>query len=257
MAGKDKSTIVTLIVFDFETGGLKCQECAATQISMHAVRLDTFEMTDTLNLYIAPYQYQEGAGKPARKVLRNKYDDEEEAPLMAYEEKALDYSAITMDMLERMGVPLEDVCDQIINFIERNTMNVGKSNLPILAGQNVLFDIGFLQQIFVYTKKWDKLTKLIRGHKDFWGNYQPYYIDTILLCQLAFNNDRSVNSYKLELEAEKLGIDLDDAHDADADVLATQEIIRVLTGKLRSDGNGGEVGLAEVKKTKLRDHFKI
>lgn len=256
MAGNDKSTVVMMYVFDFETGGLKCQECAATQISIHAVRLDTFEMVDTLNLYISPYQYQESAGKAAKKVLKSKYEDDA-APLMKYEEAALDYSAITMDMLERLGKPLEDVCDQILEFIETNSPKTSPANKPILCGQNVLFDIGFLQQIFVYTKRWEALCKLIRGHKDFWGNFQPYYIDTIILSQLAFNHDRSINTYKLEISAERLGIDLDDAHDADADVLATQEIVRVLTAKMRSDGDGTDAGLAEVKKVKLREHFKI
>ena len=74
---------------------------------------------------------------------------------MKYEDVALEYSAITMDMLERMGKPLEDVCDQILDFVERNSFNVSKTNKPILCGQNVLFDIGFLQQIFVYAKKWN------------------------------------------------------------------------------------------------------
>ena len=59
------------------------------------------------------------------------------------------------------------------------------------------------------------------------------------------------------MEAERLGIELGDAHDADADVLATQEIVRVLTTKMRSNGTGEDVGIVEVKKTKLRDHFKI
>lgn len=255
----EKSTIVTAFVFDFETGGLKCQENAATQISMHAVRLDTFEVMETYNSYITPYRYQESAGKAAKKVLRSKFD-KEEAPLMVYTDKALDVSAITMDMLYARGSELDIVCDEIMEFIQRNTFNVGKSNLPILVGQNVLFDIGFLQQIFVYTRKWEKLSKLIRGHVDFWGNFQPYYIDTIELCQLAFNHDRSVSSYKLELEAEMLGIELDDAHDADADVTATREILQTLTKRMRSDGGGDTVGsscLVQNKKTKLRDHFKI
>lgn len=257
MAGKEKSTIVTLIVFDFETGGLDPQKCAATQISMHAIRLDTFEMTDTLNLYISPYHRKQSLSKPAKKVVKSKYDVEEE-PLMEYGEKALEYSAITMKMLEEMGRPLEDVCDKIIDFVERNTQNVSSGNLPVLAGQNVLFDIGFLQQIMIYTGRWSAFTKLVRGVKDFWGNFQPYYIDTIALGQLALNHDRSVNSYKLELMAERLGIELDDAHDADADVFATQEVIRVLTGKMRTNSDGLVDGnLAEVKKTKLRDHFKI
>lgn len=59
--------------------------------------------------------------------------------------------------------------------------------------------------------------------------------------------------------AERLGIDLDDAHDADADVTATREIVRVLTARMRSQSAGGtEVGgLSAEKQEKLRDHFKI
>ena len=60
--------------------------------------------------------------------------------------------------------------------------------------------------------------------------------------------------------AERLGIDLDDAHDADADVTATREIVRVLTARMReqSSGGGNAVGsLSAEKKEKLRDHFKI
>lgn len=258
MAGKDKSTVITAFVFDFETGGLDCRECAATQVSIQAIRLDTFELMETYNSYILPYKYQENAGKPPKKVLKSKFD-KDEAPLMAYTEKALDYSAITMDMLYGRGVELDIVCDEILAFIERNTLNVGKSNLPILVGQNVGFDIGYFQQIFVYTKKYDKLKKLLRGTVDFFGNFQPYYIDTIELCQLAFNHDRSINSYKLELEAEMLGIELDDAHDADADVTATREVLQVLTKRMRQkEGESADTSdMVQNKKQKLRDHFKI
>ena len=59
--------------------------------------------------------------------------------------------------------------------------------------------------------------------------------------------------------AERLGIDLDDAHDADADVTATREIVRTLTARMReSEGNVNAIGsLATEKREKLRDHFKI
>lgn len=42
----EKSNVVIAIVYDFETGGLDCTKSAATQISLHAVRLDTFEVTE-------------------------------------------------------------------------------------------------------------------------------------------------------------------------------------------------------------------
>ena len=42
-APKEKSKIITAIVLDFETGCGNCQESGATQLSAHAIRLDTFE----------------------------------------------------------------------------------------------------------------------------------------------------------------------------------------------------------------------
>jgi len=258
-APKEKTNIVTAIVYDFETGGLDCVTCAATQISLHAVRLDTFEILDKYNAYIYPYNRQPDAGKTAKKVLKSKYENDSEDELMLYEKRALEVSGVTMDMLYTMGKPLEDVCVEICDFIENNTFPVVAANKPILVGQNPLFDKGFMQQIMVYTGNWARFSKLVRGAKDFFGNFQPAQLDTIILSQLTFDNDKSITSWKLELMAEKLGIDLDDAHDADADVTATREIVRILTARMRdSDGNSNAIGsLATEKREKLRDHFKI
>ena len=46
----EKGNVITAIVYDFETGGLDCTRCAATQISLHAVRLDTFEAVSYTHL---------------------------------------------------------------------------------------------------------------------------------------------------------------------------------------------------------------
>lgn len=258
-APKEKVNVVTAIVFDFETGGLDAAKCAATQISLHAVRLDTFEVMEKLNLYIAPYNYKPGIDKPVRKVVRSKYDIEDGAmSLMEYNDKALQVSGITMGILESKGQELQSVCEQIIDFIERNTLKVAANNKPFLVGQNVLFDVAFMQQIMLYTGLYDRFAKAVDGKKDFWGHFQPYCIDTILLAKLAFDHDKSVSSWKLELSAERLGIDLDDAHDADADVTATREIMRVLTVRMRNSDGGNAVGsLIIEKREKMRDHFKI
>lgn len=254
----EKTNVVTAIVYDFETGGLDATRCAATQISLHAVRLDTFEVTEKYSAYIYPYNKRTDIGKPKKKILKSKYQDEE-CELMDYDVKALEYTNISMDMLYSMGKPIEEVCQDICDFIQRNTLPVVASNKPFLIGQNPKFDRNFLQQIMLYSGLWPDLCKLIRGDKDFWGNFQPDQLDTIILSQLTFDNDKSVSTWKLEAMAERLGIDLDDAHDADADVTATREIVRVLTQRMRNPGNGGNAvgSLALEKKEKLRDHFKI
>lgn len=254
----EKGNVITAIVYDFETGGLDCTRSAATQISLHAVRLDTFEVMEKYSAYIYPYSKKADIGKPKKKVLKSKYENDD-AELMDYEEKALEYSDITMDLLYNMGKPLEDVCQEICDFIKRNTLPVVAGNKPFMVGQNPLFDKGFLQQIMLYSGLWGEFCKLVRGTKDFWGNFQPAQLDTIILSQLTFDNDKSVTTWKLEAIAERLGIDLDDAHDADADVTATREILRVLTSRMREQSSGSiSVGsLAAEKHEKLRDHFKI
>lgn len=255
----EKGNVITAIVYDFETGGLDCTRCAATQISLHAVRLDTFEVMEKYSTYIYPYNKKTDISKPKRKVLKSKYENDD-AELMDYENKALEYSAITMDLLYNMGKPLEDVCREICDFIKRNTLPVVASNKPFMIGQNPLFDKGFLQQIMLYSGLWGEFCKLVRGAKDFWGNFQPAQLDTIILSQMTFDNDKSITTWKLEAVAERLGIDLDDAHDADADVTATREIARVLTSRMREQDSGDSVAigsLATEKREKLRNHFKI
>lgn len=258
-APNEKTNVVTAFFYDFETGGLDCVECAATQISIHAVRLDTFEVMDKYCSYILPYKKKEDIGKPKRKVLKSKWDQVEEDSLLRYDDKALEITGITMEMLYTMGKPLEVVCREICDFIAKNTLPVVASNKPFFVGQNPSFDKGFMQQIMLYTGLWNEFTKLVRGHKDFWGNFQPDQLDTIMLSQLTFDNDKSVSTWKLEAMAERLGVDLDDAHDADADVTATREITRILTSRMRESSEGGNaVGSLKVdKKEKLRDYFKI
>lgn len=260
-APKEKSNVITAIVFDTETGGLDCTKCGVIQVSFHAVRLDTFEVMDKLNIYIKRYSRPADLGKPKRKVLKSKYDMEEDADEieMEYSPSAEKVHGITKEMQERLGVEPVEACQQMIDFIKRNTLNNSKTHKPFLIGQNPMFDEGMIQQLFVIAGYWDELTKVVRGNKDFWGNYHFTMLDTIIISQLTFNNDPSINSWKLEMSAERFGIEMDDAHDADADVTATREIVRVATARMRENsGNSNEVGgLVAEKQKKLREHFKI
>lgn len=239
---------------DFETGGLECQDCACTQIAIHAVRIDTFETIDRYVKYIAPYNQQTDKGASKRKVLRTKYEQEDAIP-MKYEEKALTYSAITMDMLESMGVDIHEVAADVITFI-KNNMTKGTGYKPFLIGQNITFDIGFMQQLMEYGGQMKEFAKIMGGNVDFYGNFQPLYIDTIILGKMALSHLPDVTTYKLEIMAEKFGIELDDAHDADADVTATTNVAMVCAKRMRNvaDGDGGMV---MNKAEKSRTHFKI
>lgn len=255
-APKIEAKIFTAIVLDFETGGLDCTRCACTQIAMQAVRLDTLEVTDRYVKYIAPYDKQELGGGVKRKILRSRRELEQAqaGERMDYEQVALNYSAITMDMLENTGVDIREAAADIIEFAKRNTLTKGHQCKPVLIGQNIPFDTGFLQQMMNYAGLVKEFEKVFAGDRDFYGNFQPRHIDIIDLGRLAFAGDPDVTSYKLELIARRLGIELDDAHDADADVTATLNIALTYSGRLRSDG---PTGAAVQQKEKSRKHFKI
>lgn len=226
MAPKTEQKIYVGIGLDFETGGLDCRECACTQIALQAVRFDTWQVFDRYQAYIAPYGKQD-AGLPRRKVLRTRHEQAKEPEYvpMKYEQTALDYSA-----------------------------SKGYQCKPVLVGQNIAFDIGFLQQLMNYAGLAAEFEKTFSGTKDYYGNFQPHYIDTLVMGRLAFAADPEVTSYKLELVASKLGVELDDAHDAAADVTATLDILGVYTSRLRQTEGAA---IATQKKEKTRKYFKI
>lgn len=253
---KTEQGIYTALVLDFETGGLDCTRCACTQIALQAVRLDTWEVLGRYANYIAPYEKQALGGAPKRKVLktRRELEQEEEREPMDYEAVALSYTDITMDLLRSRGVDLHQVASEVIDFARKHTLSKGARFKPILIGQNIPFDVGFLQQMMAYAGLQKEFSQIFSGTTDFYGNFQPHYLDTIDLARLCLAADPSVSSYKLELIAERLGIELDDAHDADADVTATRQVAALCSHRLRQEGGGGTM-LQRTPKT--RDHFKI
>lgn len=263
MATTDSRPYIVGLVLDFETGGLPKQELpvskiAITQVAIHAVRLDTFEKLGTYIRYIYPYTQKEMKGTaPKRKTLKSKY---EEAPveLMTYQQEALNFTKITMDMLYEQGVQIQTVAQDIIKFVESVMYPKTPRNMkPVIIGQNITFDEAFLIQMFEYAGLTKELAKLVRGWTDFYGNWHPSLIDTIHLAQLTFCNNPDVSSYTLESICERLGVELVDAHDADADVQATTNVTSVITQRMRNADGGNEEALAIGKVEKSRKHFKI
>lgn len=250
---------IVVFVLDFETGGLNCQTSAITQIALHAIRIDTFEKLGSYVRYIYPYDRKEIKGTTTkRKVLKSKFDVDNVIP-MEYDEKALVYSAIKMDTLYAEGEPIEVVARGALKFIQDSLPEkVAKNKKPILVGQNIDFDKGFFQQLIEYGGITKEVQKILRGKEDFYGNWQPETLDTIHLGQLALSHDPNVSSYKLEIMCETLGIELDDAHDADADVAATANVLSTLTQRMRSIGGVVAGNALQINKAeKSRKHFKI
>lgn len=252
---KTETKIYVGIGLDFETGGLDCRICACTQIALQAIRLDTWETLERYSAYISPYRRKD-TGPVRKKVLQTRQElkQNDSGEEMKYEDVALSYSGITMDTLRAQGTDLKAVAVSTIDFVKRNTLSKGNQCKPVLIGQNIPFDVGFLQQLMNYANLADEFEKVFSGTKDYYGNFQPHYIDTIQIGRLAFAHDPEVTSYKLELIAARLGVELDDAHDAAADVTATLDVSGAYAGRLR---NAGGTRIGTEKQEKTRNHFKI
>ena len=129
----------------------------------------------------------------------------------------------------------------------------GNELMAFISGYDL--EIKFnLQQLVNYAGLAAEFEKTFSGSRDYYGNFQPHYIDTLALGRLAFAADPEVTSYKLELVASRLGVELDDAHDAAADVTATLDILGVYTSRLRQTEG---TATAMQKKEKTRKYFKI
>ena len=258
---KQEKGYLVAFTLDFETGGLNCQTSACTQIAIHATRLDTFEHLGSFVRYISPYRQKTiaGVGTAKRKTLKSKYD-QDEMPKMEYTPKALEYSAISMELLENKGMEIAQVAQEAVQFLKDHAPKSGLNSKPFLVGQNVEFDKGFFMQLMEYGGQVENVKKILRGHVDFYGHWQPDVLDTIIVGQLALCHLPDVNSYKLEILCENLGIDLDDAHDADADVAATTNVLAVATKRMRCKSSidyEDDGGIELTKTEKSRKHFKI
>lgn len=221
--------INSLIIVDFETGGLDCRVNAVTEVAAIAIKLDTLEKIDLVSEYVKPY---------------GNY---------TYEEAALKATGITYNDIEG-GLDIKEVVGLLIDLFKRANIYQSKGNLrPIFIAHKSAFDKGFLLQIFNYCKKMADLEKYSYGDVDFYGNYQPEFLDSISLSKLMYGNDEDMTSFNLQNCITRSGIELSDAHKAISDTLALTDMIRNFIHKMRSDGEI-EVG---AKKTKIRDHFQF
>lgn len=219
------------IIIDFETGGFKAYTNAATEIACLCITGDTLQEIGRYESYIQPYLYE-------------------------YEQKALDYTGITLDKLKNHGKPLEIVVKELAAKFDEWKKQTSNSHTkkPILVGHNVKFDIPFLQQIFKEAKI--DLSKYLDGDLDFNKNFQPQYFDTLTLGKLTWGNDETMTHYKLSDCVEKAGIGIADAHKAMNDVEATKDLLICYANRIRNNSNIGSTNV-ESETIRFRNHFRL
>ena len=236
-----------VVCLDWETGGLDPQKNPVTQIGMEVLDPVTLKTVASYSSYIKPYPKKDvSKGKVKKLVKRGSSEDTYE-----YTEKALKYTNVTMDLLEDKGQDIMVVMSEMIEVFKKANPANAKNYKPVILGQNITFDIGFLQHIFQYCG--EDTSKYLACNKDFFGNQQPIYFDTLFLARQYYSSNDKFTSHKLSLLSDDLGIELVNAHDAMADVEATSGIFRIFMQNMKSSGGSQDNDFTE----RARDHFKF
>lgn len=183
-----------IVVTDVETGGGESKVHQITQICMRCIDPKTFKTLARYSAYIKPYASKE------------------------IDEKILAKTRVTMSDIMN-GKEASVVLKEVIAFLKAANPTSRPSSKPIICGHNITFDLDFIEEFFLVHKK------------DLYEIIDKIRIDTLGLSMLFFRDilDDESSSLKLEVCCERLGIVLDGAHDAEADVDATTELLKKIT----------------------------
>jgi len=127
--------------------------------------------------------------------------------------KALEVHGNTIEDLKSF-IPAKDGYREIYLFLNKHIDRFNKTDKFLSAGQNVRFDIDFLRANF------------IKNNNNYFGAYFDYhFLDLQSVTALAVRNGLiNPMSYKLVDVAFCVGVSLENAHDAIADIKATREV---------------------------------
>ena len=203
------------LICDFETGGFKAKKNLALEFAGIWVESTDFKEIARYESLILPYS-----------------DD------LTIDPKALEANGIKLEDIAELGLDVIEVVKKIIEFTELSNKGKMRGKKTILIGQNIPFDIQFLQQIFKHCKQ--DLSKYFEGADDFYGNFQPYYMDTSHLGRLKYATDELKTAFSLGNLCSYEQVDIIEAHRAMNDVEATKELFIKYALQLREGTGSGE-----------------
>jgi DNA polymerase III alpha subunit (gram-positive type) len=196
-----------IVIFDCETGELSCEENPITQIALIAIDSVTLKEINRFECFVKPYEN------------------------LIIEKEALEGTQVSLSDINR-GIEVKELVRVLIKFFESLTPKGDRGkNKPLLAGHNVTFDIAFLSRAFDFCRK--DLSEYVHSN-----NKIITYLDTLPLSRIRFSQK---GKFRLGLVCERFGIELNDAHGAMNDVVATMKVllehIKSLRGESKEDSN--------------------
>lgn len=207
------------LVFDFETGGLHCKKNLALEFAGIWINGETFEEIDRYESLILPYS-----------------DD------LTITEKALEKNGIQLEEIAEKGIDVSEVVASIVAKTEKANKDKSRGIKTMLVGQNVIFDIGFLKQIFSLNKT---DLKIFAGSEGF-NDYELFYFDTEKLGRIRNSKEAR---FTLTHLCQYDNIDLIGAHRAMNDVISTKDLFVTYMNALK--GNSSDVDLSSSVRKKF------
>lgn len=202
------------IVFDVETGGFDYLAHPITQIALITIDSKTLEELDRFETYIKPYND------------------------LVITKEALGVTGLRMSDINN-GLSAKESVNILSKYFKKSMPNSRPENRPVMIGHNVQFDLGFLFYLFESCGK------------DVHSSIGETSICTMALAKQALPD---ASSLKLKSVCESIGVKLNDAHKAMNDTIATAEVFRYFTNRLRSS-SGSFKADTEVKKSRLKFQF--
>jgi len=207
------------IVHDCETGGLDPLKNPMTQYACVILDYATLKEIDRWETFIRPYNN------------------------LVIEKAALEGTMVTMTDVKN-GISLKDFVKTLSIFLENHRANTKSREMGRLVsvGQNIPFDHGFLDYAFK------------AEGKDLWEYIHPNFVDTFVMAKMCWGLD-GTEKLNLTSNCNRVKINLTDAHGAMNDVIATADLFRWFTKKLRRKQSEG--GTSDTERAKGSEFFEF
>ena len=141
-------------------------------------------------------------------------------------EKALEVTGMTLDIINSYQEPKEALWE-MESIFEKYCSKFDKNDKFVLVGQNIKFDFQKLHEFY---------TRLGNKYLGSWINFKLMF-DTLAVIQAlqVVSKMPILENNKLITWCNHFNIELENAHDALADIKATKELAQVLFKKLGTD----------------------
>lgn len=201
-----------ILITDLETGGFMPDKNPLTELGILVIDGETFEEKYRYNTYVKPY------------------DDS-----LYMTKDAIKLTGITPELCEEKGKPLEEVVSDVTEIFKKEKNSYF---LPVLAGHNLAFDMGYYEDIFnrIYGPNTGKM-----GKCKIFDFVSDVVLDTMILARINYI-ENEVENFQLGTIGKYLGFENTKAHDSMGDIEQTTNVLRAFLLRMR---NGGSVDMSK------------